>query len=233
MSGELREILLINPNTNPDTTAMLGSIAAEGLRARDNDADLVIRAVTVAVGPSVIVDPAGLDAAETAVLDCARLAVRPHTAGIIIGAIGDPGVEVLRRESTVPVVGIGEASARVAAAGGRRFGIVTTTPLLAGSLQALAERYGAAGHFTGVRLTDSSAPTLAADPDRQLRELERACRLCRETDGAEAVVIGGGPLGASARALAASLGMTVVQPVPAAVEQLVNLIRSATLHRVL
>jgi allantoin racemase len=221
------EILLINPNTNPRTTAMLAGIAAERLRGDDR---VTVRAATVATGPAVIVDDAGLRAAGSAVLECALQQVRPSTVALVVGAIGDPGVEALQAAFTIPVIGIGAASARSAARGGRRFGIVTTTPLLAGSLQRLAERHGAAGTFTGVRLTDSSALALATDPARQLRELERACLLCRETDGAEAVVIGGGPLGDSARALAASIGMVVVQPVPAAIDEALALIHAGA-HR--
>lgn len=220
------EVLLVNPNTNSATTTMLARIAEEHLLEAEGSSlawsegpRIRVRAVSVATGPSVIVDEVGLHAAESAVLECARREVRPETVAIVVGAIGDPGVAALRAAFTLPVVGIGEASARAAAQGGRRFGIVTTTPLLTGSLHALGRRFGPAGSFTGVRLTDSSAVTLAGDPARQLRELERACLLCRETDGAEAVVIGGGPLGSSARELAALLGMVIVQPVPSAIDE--------------
>lgn len=230
MSTDIGEILLINPNTNPATTSMLCEIASEHLIATRPAGRIRIRAVSVASGPTVIVDEAGLYAAESLVLASARREVRSNTIGIVVGAIGDPGVAAVRAVFAIPVIGIGEAAARAAARGGRRFGIVTTTPLLVSSLQALGRRHGAEGTFTGVRLTDSSAQTLAGDPPRQLRELERACRLCHETDKAEAVVIGGGPLGSSARTLATALDMVVVQPIPSAIDHVLVEIDANAVH---
>ncbi|MET9953344.1 aspartate/glutamate racemase family protein [Streptomyces sp. NPDC006339] len=124
----------------------------------------------------------------------------------------------------VPVVGIGEAALAEAAAGGRRFGIATTTPRLAGSIVAHVARLGLADRFTGTRFTPGSPGDLASRPDVLLAALEEAVRACVVRDGAEAVVIGGGPLGDAATALQDRLDLPVIAPVPAACRQLLRLL---------
>ena len=68
MRAEIGEILLINPNTNPATTSMLSEIASEHLFATRAAGRIRLRAVSVARGPTVIIDEAGLHAAEPQVL---------------------------------------------------------------------------------------------------------------------------------------------------------------------
>ncbi|MET8505245.1 aspartate/glutamate racemase family protein [Streptomyces sp. NPDC004787] len=150
-----------------------------------------------------------------------------------VSAFGDPGVPELRglpgpsrvpgREpqpgpvsAPVPVVGIGEAALAEAATGGRRFGIATTTPLLAASIDALVARLGLTAGYTGARFTAGVPERLAARPEALLAALETAARACVGRDGAEVVVIGGGPLGDAAEALRSRLAVPVVAPVPAA-----------------
>ncbi|XIE80783.1 aspartate/glutamate racemase family protein [Streptomyces sp. SBR177] len=153
-----------------------------------------------------------------------------------VSAFGDPGVPELREDpgplgapgreprtvpvpgvpAPVPVVGIGEAALAEAAAGGRRFGIATTTPLLAASIDALVTRLGLTAGYTGARFTAGGPERLAAHPTALLAALETAARACVVRDGAEAVVIGGGPLGDAAEALGSRLAVPVVAPVPAA-----------------
>ncbi|MER7519898.1 aspartate/glutamate racemase family protein [Streptomyces sp. NPDC126499] len=124
----------------------------------------------------------------------------------------------------VPVVGIGEAALAEAAVGGRRFGIATTTPRLEGSLAAQVERLGLAASYTGARFTAGAPDRLAAHPDALLTALEAAVRACVVRDGAEAVVIGGGPLGDAATALQTRLAVPVIAPVPAACRRVAALL---------
>ncbi|MFI8826147.1 aspartate/glutamate racemase family protein [Streptomyces sp. NPDC053431] len=124
----------------------------------------------------------------------------------------------------VPVVGIGEAAMAEAAEAGRRFGIATTTPRLAGSIAAHVERLGLASRYTGTRFTPGAPERLAARPEALLAALETAVRACVARDGAEAVVIGGGPLGDAAAALQERLAVPVVAPIPAACRQIARLL---------
>lgn len=204
-------VALVNPNTNRRTTTMMADLARAELAA---GADVV--EVTAARGPAMIVEPEALVAAEGAVLDAARDVVRRERPdAVVVAAIGDPGRAALEAELDVPVVGIGQASVLAAAAGGRRFGMVTTTDRLAGALVDLVAAHGCSAGFTGVELTRDGPLELAADAEEQYRQLLEAVRAC-ERRGAEAVIVAGGPLSETARRLRETVEVTIVEPVPAA-----------------
>ncbi|MBP2351822.1 Asp/Glu/hydantoin racemase [Kribbella aluminosa] len=230
-------VVLVNPNTNAQTTAMMTELVRPELAA----AGLTVEGITVAHGPRMLADPVVLAAAEAHVVDAVRrrLAVdradhgQPRddeVVGVIVAAIGDPGRDRLEDELELPVIGIGQASILAAARGGRRFGMATSTPLLAGSLTALVARWGHSDTFTGVRLTESEPLVLAADPERQFHELAVAVRACA-ADGAEAVIIAGGPLSGTARRLA-ELNLTpIVEPLPTAAALALTDLRSRRSRR--
>jgi Asp/Glu/hydantoin racemase len=136
---------------------------------------------------------------------------------IIVAAFGDPGVRRLRAMLSIPVIGIGAAAMREAAAGGRRFGIATTTPRLVRSIEACVRGLGLDGMFTGVRVPGGDPLTLAADPAAQEAALAAAATACIEVDGADSVIIGGGPLSETAARLRRRFGIAIVEPVPAAI----------------
>jgi Asp/Glu/hydantoin racemase len=216
----MNHILLINPNTSQSTTKMMVDIARTAL------ADgLEIRGVTMARGVPMIVDEADLRAAADAVGAMDLPGAGPQRAGVravIVAAFGDPGADALRRRLAVPVVGIGEAAMREAAQHGRRFGIATTTPFLASSIEANVLRHGLGCSFTGVRFTGGDPRMLGLDPAALEAALEEAVWACVEADGAQAVVIGGGPLGQAAQALSTRFAIPVIGPVPAACRSLLR-----------
>lgn len=209
-----RTVLLINPNTNAKTTAMMTDLAVAGLAPQG----LEVIGLTAAAGPAMITDPAALAESRQHV----RRAALDYLAGpgggavvaIIVAAIGDPGREQLSGELAVPVLGIGQGSIHAASRGGRRFGMATSTPLLAASLAKLVATHGQSEHFTGVRLTASEPLVLAADLEQQYRELADAVGESTTLDGAEAVIIAGGPLSATALRLAQTTQAEIIQPVP-------------------
>ncbi|MDV9192744.1 aspartate/glutamate racemase family protein, partial [Streptomyces sp. SR27] len=137
-------------------------------------------------------------------------------AALLVGAFGDPGLAALRAATDVPVVGLGEAALKEAAADGTPFGIATTTPLLADAITAQVTALGLADRYTGLRLTTGTPEHLSAEPELLVARLEGAVRACVERDGARAVVIGGGPLGEAAEELRTRCAAGIVAPIPAA-----------------
>ncbi len=128
-------VLLVNPNTNGDTTTMMVDLAEETLAPHG----LRVVGITAAAGPSMIVDPVSLSESEAHV----RNAVHGYlfgpdggrVAAVIVAAIGDPGGRAqLDDELDIPVIGIGQGSVYEAAqdshGGLRHFGMATSTPLL-------------------------------------------------------------------------------------------------------
>jgi Asp/Glu/hydantoin racemase len=143
----------------------------------------------------------------------------PH-AGVIVSAYGDPGVALLRQAgAATPVVGICEASMLDAAEGGRRFGVATVTPDLVDAIDAKARELGLGDLYTGVCLTPGDPRELASDPQALEEALARAVVACIDK-GAQAVIIGGGPLGQAAVSLAPRFEVPVIAPITAAVRRL-------------
>lgn len=204
----MKALILVNPNTSRQTTEAMLRIA------RDEAADRSITGLTAPFGAALITDEMALEEATRAVASLTPLL--DESAGVIVAAFGDPGLSLLRARLTVPVTGIAEAGMAEAAAGGRRFAVVTTTPDLVAAIARTAAFYGHAGGFAGTYLTPGNPFDVMADPVRLVEALDAACRSAIR-DGAAAIVIGGGPLAVAARALAGMLDSDLVEPVPAAV----------------
>lgn len=206
-------VLLINPNTSQATTAMMHGLARAALPP-----DFALRSATAARGASMITSDAELAMAVDEVLAIGEREAA-SVAAIVVAAFGDPALAQLRARVAVPVLGIGEASLREAAGQGRRFGVATTTPGLAVSIADAVDRLGLAQQFTGTRIPADDPLRLAASPELQDRLLGEAVHACVAQDGAQAVVIGGGPLAGSAQRLAGRFGVPVISPVAAAMRR--------------
>lgn len=204
-------LILVNPNTSAPTTGMMVGIA----RAAAPEAE--IDGLTAGAGQPLITNAAALAAAADATEALASQLLERRPNGVIIAGFGDPGLERLRDRLECPVTGIAEAAMAEAAQGGRRFAVVTTTPGLAASVRDVAAAYGHGGLFAGTALTESDPVELMADAARLEQELAAACWRAIDDLGAQAIVIGGGPLALAARALRSRLGVPIVEPIPAAV----------------
>lgn len=214
----MKRIGLINPNTSPVTTAMMTEIARTYLPC-----GFAIEGCTAEHGVPMILNDAELAAADDGVVKMG-LDLAGRSDGLIVCAFGDPGLERLAAVSGLPCVGICQASMLEASAGGRRFGIATVTPDLVGSFAAKVQTFGLTSLFTGTRLTRGDPRLLASDPEALHVALEIAARECFDQDGAEVVIIGGGPLGQAADDLQRSLSAPIIAPIRSAVELLIRTI---------
>jgi len=213
-------ILLINPNSSVATSDMMQAIAQRAA----GDA-LAVRVVTADRSPPMLTTPDALAASVAQVVELG-MAHGHDCAGIIVGAFGDPGLGELRSKVKVPVVGICEAAMIKAAAGSRRFAVATSTPALADAITQRAHDFGFGHLFTGVRCTPGDPLALAADARRLAEALAEAVRDCIEIDGAQAVIIGGGPLGQAAEHIRPRFTQPVFGPIPLAVARLLDLINA-------
>ncbi|MFD2238968.1 aspartate/glutamate racemase family protein [Aureimonas populi] len=208
----MTRLVLVNPNTSQASTDAMVAIGRQ-----TGERDLSIEGVTAPFGAPLITDEDALDEAARAVLSLAPRLRRTPCDGVIVAAFGDPGLSRLRDILDVPVTGIAEAGMAAAAAGGRRFAVVTTTPGLIGVIEKAASRYGHAALFAGTFLTEGDPVALMAEPYALVNALEAACKAAIRQGDAQAIVIGGGPLAPAARALAPTLGVALIEPVPAAI----------------
>lgn len=208
-------ITLLNPNSSFETTAAMVAIArAAAPQTR-------IDGITAEGAPLIILSPEELDAAELRVAAMAPGLV--GTGAVIVAGFGDPGLARLRAAGVDPITGLAEAGMAEAAAGGRRFAVVTTTPALVGRIDATARNAGHAG-YAGTWITAGDSQHLMADaealPTALLAACRRACAEAGRSGPLGAIVIGGGPLAVAARAIAADCPVPLIEPVPAAVRRL-------------
>lgn len=213
-----RRILLINPNSLEATTAMMVAIASSVATG-----GIEIVGATATRAPSMIVTPDALEAAAPEVAEIAQVHARACD-GFIVSAFGDPGLSAIRAGVTPLAVGIGESSMLEAAENGRRFGVATTTPLLKSKIDALPDALGLRSRYTGTRFAEGDPQDLMRDPAQLRAALAGAVEACIAQDGAEAVIIGGGPLGEAARELQPMFTVPVIAPIPSAVRRIIRLI---------
>ncbi len=208
-----KTILLINPNSNAGTTRSMTEIAATATGS------LAVEGRSNEGVPPLLTTPKDLaDALPGVVRIGVEAAKDPRVGAIIIAAFGDPGLAELRAKVGLPVFGIREQAFREAARDGRPFGIATTTPDpgLLESFRQTAASLGYASQFRGTRATPGDPNALMGkspeELDAALAEVVRASI----ADGAQAVIIGGGPLTASALRLQPQFAIPLVVPVIAA-----------------
>lgn len=222
----VRRILVVNPNTNRDTTDMMVRRVRVALAAHEVE----VTGLTVERGPAMITTEKALIAAASYVVEAVRAEVGAGGVGerpdaIVVAAFGDPGVPELRELpelADVTITGIGEAGLREAAAGDRAFAIATTTGDLAGALAGLVDRAGFTPQYVGLELTETDPVVLSGSPDASRIELAAAVERA-QSNGAERVVIGGGPLSDVARDLDTRYPGVIVEPVAAAARSVVGL----------
>jgi len=221
-AAEGRYIVLINPNSNANTTGSMTEIAGAatgGIKVEGKSNEGV---------PPLLTTPKDLADALPGVVKIGVEAARdPKVGAIIVSAFGDPGLPELRAKVGVPVFGIREQAFHEAAKGGRPFGIATTTPdpgLLEGFRQtAVALGYGA--QFRGTRATPGDPNALMKKSPEELDAALAEAVRASAGDGAKAVIIGGGPLTASALRLQPQFDMPLVVPVIAAAQAAAESIR--------
>ena len=68
-----------------------------------------------------------------------------------------------------------------------------------------------------VRLTEGEVVQLMGEPQRLAEGLAQACEAAIAHDGAEAIIIGGGPLASHAAVLKHMFSVPIIEPVPAAI----------------
>ena len=193
--------LLMNPNANATTTEAMVRIAQRFLPD--------VSGWTAPTGPQLLCDESKLEAAGRLVAE----ADLPEVKAIIVSAFGDPGHAALAARMSCPVIGIGGAAARATA--GRRFAVATTTPKLTGAIDAMMEPFG---DYLGCYLTSGDLLPLMADAARLDLALAKAAARAAE-DGAEVVIIGGGPLGEAAERLAETSPVPLISPIRAACQE--------------
>ncbi len=204
-------ILVVNSNTTPAVTERIASAARVAASP-----GTVVEAVSAPFGLPLIVTRADWLAAGPATL-AALSSHRGRYDAAVIACFGDPGLDAAKELLDVPVLGISEAAFHAASMLGRRFGVVSFTAALRPMFEDCLAHHGLASRCAGFRM----GPAFSGDPGTVAEErLDLLATLCTESveqDGAEAIILAGGPLAGIAPLLQPRIAVPLIDGTQAAV----------------
>lgn len=221
----MKTLLLLNPNTSAEVSALLERHAAPTVRA----AGLRLAVATARFGARYITGEAGAAVAAHAALDAyaAHAQAEGEPAAVLLACFGDPGLDALRAVSAVPVLGLAQASMQ-AAAGHGPFVIVTGGAAWVPMLERLATLLPLPAPLLGVQPVARSGGELAADPQAALELLHAgAAEALARWPSARAVLLGGAGLAGLAAPLAGRLPCPVLDNVHEALRASLAAVRHA------
>ena len=129
----------------------------------------------------------------------------------IVACHSDVNMEVLREQTAKPVVGIGEASMKLATMLGHKFSVIQTTHHSVPMKEAVVRKYGLMEQCASVRAVDETSPLSMEG------QIAAAARIALAEDGAEVLVLGCAGYAGLAEKLSADLGVPVLDGVACAV----------------
>lgn len=207
-------ILIINPNSDPDMTVAIRRSAEDFARG---DFDVI---VTATPGSPRFIET-HQDQIRTApgMMQLVR-EYEDNVDAIVIACHSDPNLDAVKEATTRPVVGIGEASMKIASMLGHSFSVVTTHQHSIPGKIAQARRYHLQELMASVRAPDQGEEGLANEA--LFRALSKAALV---EDRAEVIVLGCAGLAGMDKALQRSLGVPVLDGVACALIVATGLVR--------
>ena len=187
-------LLLINPNTSAQVTALLRTQvqANAGPHVSVHAVTARFGAPYIACEASYAVAPhATLDAWASVIAHAVDRSARPSA--VLIGCFGDPGLLALRDTSRAPVTGLAEGSFVEAGQHGR-FAVVTGGARWEPMLRRLAQTLGCADALAWIETVAPTGAQLAADPEAARTLLADSCRRALARSDARSVIVGGAGL---------------------------------------
>ncbi|TVP95479.1 MAG: hypothetical protein EA338_11930 [Roseinatronobacter sp.] len=220
------KLLIINPNSSASVTARIDDAAQAA--CQPGEQITTIRAIGA---PDLIVTPEDARAAETAVTQ--TLAAWQHPVdGVILASFGDTGLDAVRAQTSVPVVGIAQSAYAMASVVGPRMSIVSFAPTMADALRKTALGYGHGDRLAAMHMVEGASWD---DPGEiQVLLAPHLLALCQKSareDGVSSIVLGGGPLAGLAARLQAQVTVPVIDGTTAAIATLRVALGATPPHR--
>jgi allantoin racemase len=196
------KILIINPNSDPGMTRKIEE-AAQTFAA--GEFEVVCRATPGA--PRFI--ETYEDQAQAAP-GMSKLLRDNHDAfdAFVVACHCDPNLDLMKEISRKPVIGIGEASMKIATMLGHRFSVISTAAHSIPNKEALIEKYHLRGLLASVRAPDAEGMDAALE-----EKYFRTAKVAIEEDAAEVIVLGCAGLAGLDKRLQERLGVPVLDGV--------------------
>jgi len=213
-------IIVINPNSTQAVSqaidAALGPWRMAGGPA--------IECVTLAEGPPGIETQAHVEQVVQPI--CRLVRAREDAGAFVIACFSDPGLHAARETTGRPVFGIAECGLLTALILGERFGIVAILKTSLPRHLRYVRQLGLAQRFAGDLPLGLGVVELA-DEARTLERMIEVGKQLRDQLGADVLVLGCAGMARHRAALAAALGLPVVDPTQAAVTMAIGAVRQA------
>lgn len=195
-------ILIINPNSDPQMTAAIQR-AAQDFAA--GDFEVVCQATPGA--------PQFIETYEDQLqigLPMAQLLRENYDAfdAFVVACHSDPNLDALKEISCKPVVGIGEASMKMASMLGHRFSVVSTAKHSIPNKEALVRKYHLQDMLASVRAPEDESAAIS-DEEKFLQ----TAQLALQEDMAEVIVLGCAGMAGLDKRLQTQLGAPVLDGV--------------------
>ena len=201
------KILVINPNTSITMTDHIRA-ALEPLKRPDTE----LTVTCPARGPETIESAYDEAYAIPPTLELVKKAGDEGYDAVILACFSDPGLEAAKEVSTIPVVGIEEATLHVAAMLGAKFSIMTPRKQRVASKCEHVHLRGLSHFLASVRSLDLTVAETEADPAKTKQRLMEVAAAAVETDGAEVIVMGCAGMAGYAEEIEQALNVKVLDP---------------------
>ena len=201
------KILVINPNTSIPMTNQIRS-ALETIKRADTE----LTVICPEKGPETIESAYDEAYAIPPTLELVKKANRDGFDAVILACFSDPGLDAAKEISTIPVIGIEEATLHVAAMLGAKFSIMTPRKQRIPSKIEHVHLRGLSHFLASVRSLDLTVAETEADPDKTKQRLINVAKLAVEKDGAEVIIMGCAGMAGYAQEIEQTLNIKVLDP---------------------
>jgi allantoin racemase len=196
------KILIINPNSDPEMTAAIERTARDFAAA-----DFEVECLPTPGAPRFIETYEDELTAAPGMVRLLRDRYDRHDA-FIVACHCDPNLDALKEISRKPVIGIGEASMKIASMLGHRFSVLSATRHSIPHKEELVRKYHLEGILASIRTAGADSEAAAAD-----ERYFQAARQAIEEDGAEVVVLGCAGMTGLDKAIQDRIGVPVLDGV--------------------
>jgi allantoin racemase len=206
-------IFVINPNTS---VSMTDHIREALTPLKRTDTELTV--VCPDRGPETVESAYDEAHAVPPTLELVRKANEEGYNAIVLACFSDPGLDAAKEISSIPVLGIEEASLHVAAMLGARFTVLTPRKERIASRREHVHAKGLDHFLASVLCLDLSVAETDADPTGTKKRILDVAKRAVEEDGAEVIILGCGGMAGYAPEIEEKLNVKVIDPTSVALK---------------
>jgi len=200
-------VFVINPNT---TKSVTDHIRRQLGKIKRPDTELTV--VNPEHGPVSIESVYDETLAGPPTLELVRRANEEGYDVIVLACFSDPALDAAKEVSTIPVIGIEEATLHVAAMLGHKFSITTAFSNRVPTRELHARLRGVESAYASTLVMNMSVLDMDANPEEAKARIQALARKAIEEDGAEVIILGCAGLAGYAEDVERELGAVVLDP---------------------